>query len=133
MSFISGLASLVLATSSIPALIGWYSDRFDFDKQVALNVAKSESNYNINALGDGGRALGIFQFHKETFFWMAEEYKKQYGLKIRPDYNNAEDQIKVAIWAMSKSNDYACHWTTWRRQNDKDNAICGQYGWKKLP
>lgn len=68
-----------------------------------LAVSKCESGYNPKAVGDGGRARNIFQFHKPTW----DSFTKKMGEEL--DYNSYHDQSKVASWAFS--NGYASHWT----------------------
>lgn len=108
MAYISGVASLLLATTSIPSLIGFWSGVYDANEEIMKSVAKCESGYNISVCGDNGLSCGIFQFQKPTFSWMAKEYQKE-TVTGKLDYYNAEDQIRLAVWAISRKG-YGSHW-----------------------
>lgn len=66
-----------------------------------------ESDWNEEAVGDGGLAYGIAQFHEKTFDWMK-------GLAKRDDllYKERDDQIELMAWAFS--NGYAHHWSCYQ-------------------
>ncbi len=76
------------------------------EKQL-LAVSFCESSFNQNAIGDKGRAVGIFQFHKPTF----DRFTKEMGEVL--DYNSYQDQAKVASWAFSKG--YQSHWSCYKK------------------
>ena len=90
----------------VVALINKYADQYDFDQKLALDIATCESELKTNAVGDHGKAYGIYQFHKPTF----DEFSKKLGEKM--DYHDTEDNIKLAIWALSK--DKGQHWSCYR-------------------
>ncbi|MDO8493669.1 MAG: transglycosylase SLT domain-containing protein [bacterium] len=91
----------------VVALIKKYADQYDFPEKMALAVASCESEFKTTALGDRGKAYGIYQFHKPTF----EMFSKKLGEKL--NYHDTEDNIKLAIWALSQ--DKGHHWTCYRK------------------
>lgn len=74
-----------------------------------ISIAKCESSLRHEGIyGDGGKAYGIFQFHKPTF----EEMKRKAKM---PDleYTDQDDQVNLASWAIA--NKLGSHWTCWRK------------------
>lgn len=94
-------------------LIKKYSEHYDFPENIALKVASCESEFKPTALGDGGKAYGIYQFHKPTFEMFSKKLEKIENLPEKLIYHNTEDSIKLAIWALST--DRGHHWTCYRR------------------
>lgn len=69
-------------------------------------VIACESRYEVAIKGDGGRALGVGQFHKPTF----ERLSKLMGEEL--DYYSYYDQTKLLAWSLD--NGYGSNWTTYR-------------------
>lgn len=69
-----------------------YAEIHHAPEKELMSVVKCESNFNPNAIGDGGKAKNIFQYHEETF----NRYAKLYGEKL--DYNSYADQAKLTSW-----------------------------------
>jgi soluble lytic murein transglycosylase-like protein len=90
----------------VKQLIDFYADFYGVDNELALNIAKCESELRHDAKGDGGKAYGVFQFHKPTF----EEFARAYGDETL-DYKNPKDNIKLAMWAISegRGNNWTCY------------------------
>ncbi len=88
-------------------LIEKYSKEYNYPTQLAKDIAYCESEYKPTALGDSGKAYGIYQFHKNTF----NLFSKEKGEVL--DYYNTEDNIKLAIWALA--NDKENHWTCYKK------------------
>lgn len=88
-------------------LIYKYADIYKVDRDLALDVAKCESELRPTAVGDGGRARGVYQFHKPTF----EMLSKRMGEKL--DYRDTEDSVKLAMWAFAT--DRGFHWSCYRK------------------
>ncbi len=88
-------------------LIQKYSNQYEVSQKLALDIAACESSLKPTALGDGGKAYGIYQFHKPTF----ELFSKKLGEKL--NYYNTEDNIKLAIWALA--NDKGHHWSCYKK------------------
>ncbi|MFA5987453.1 MAG: transglycosylase SLT domain-containing protein [Candidatus Paceibacterota bacterium] len=91
----------------IIGLIEKYSKQYELPKQLALDIAACESNLKPTAVGDGGKAYGIYQFHKPTFSLLS----KKMGEKL--DYYSIEDNIRLAIWAIST--DRGFHWSCYNK------------------
>lgn len=87
----------------ISALIKAYAKEYGVSSQLALAIAECESNLRGNVFGDSGKAYGTYQFHKPTF----KEFSKRMGEQL--DYYNTEDNIKLAMWALSNKKEY--HWS----------------------
>ena len=66
-------------------------------------VARCESSFKIDAVGDHGLAYGVMQFHKATF----DGYAKKYGLLL--DYKNPYHQVDLATLMFKDKLQY--HWT----------------------
>lgn len=88
-------------------LIYKYADQYDIDRDLALSVAKCESELKTTAIGDSGKARGVYQFHKPTFDMLS----KRMGEKL--NYKNTEDNIRLAMWAFST--DRGFHWSCYRK------------------
>ena len=67
-----------------------------------------ESNWKVNAIGDGGRAFGLAQFHKGTF----NQFKEKAEMP-ELEYKNPYHQITLLVWAIE--NNLQSHWTTYKR------------------
>lgn len=91
----------------ITELIYKYADQYEIDRDLALSVAKCESELKTTAIGDSGKARGVYQFHKPTFDLLS----KKMGEKM--NYKNTEDNIKLAMWAFST--DRGFHWSCYRK------------------
>lgn len=89
----------------IEGLIEKYSEEFNYSEKMAKDIASCESDLRPNVYGDGGKAYGVYQFHKPTFIM----FSKQKGEKL--DYYDTEDNIKLAIWALAnnKENHWSCY------------------------
>lgn len=84
-------------------LIQHFAQFYGADEALLLKVAYCESRLNYKARGDGGYAVGIFQFHQPTW----DRFSKDLGeeLNIQSSY----DQAKLASWAFSRGLQF--HWT----------------------
>lgn len=88
-------------------LIKKYANFFDVSEKLALDIADCESDFRVDAYGDGGRAYGPYQFHEKTF----KLFSKKLGEKL--DYFDLEDNIRLAIWALA--NDKGHHWSCYKK------------------
>lgn len=79
-------------------------------EQIVQKIILCESGYKHNVRGDGGKALGPAQFHKETFRWM----KAQAG-RTDMQWQNPEHQLWLLKWALKAG--YGNHWTCYRQMN----------------
>jgi hypothetical protein len=88
-----------------------YSDFLKLKK-----IIECESGYNVNAIGDSGKAFGLGQFWENTF----NEFKQK---AERPEfeYKNPLDQIKLMIWAYKQKKMYHW-WTCWTKSYPEDTT-----------
>lgn len=87
----------------INRLVDKFSSIYAINGEDLKKVIQCESSYKVEAVGDGGRARNLLQFHKPTF----DLYSKKFGEEL--DYNSGYDQIKLASWMWSKGLQY--HWS----------------------
>jgi len=71
--------------------------------RLMLEIVACESSFNRKAVGDGGKAYGLAQFHKPTFYMMA----KKAGYDGR--WESSKDQIRLLKWAIDEG--YADEWS----------------------
>jgi len=69
-------------------------------------VITCESEWKVDAVGDGGKAVSLCQYHLPTF----EQFQKKSG--IEGDYYNPYTQIKLTVWAWD--NGLQRHWTCYK-------------------
>lgn len=67
-------------------------------------IIKCESQWKEDAVGDGGRAYGLAQFHRPTWDWLVKLSGKK-GL----DYYEPSHQIELLTWALENGRGYL--WT----------------------
>lgn len=89
--------------TTIEGLIVSSALRHGVSVEKMLRVARCESNLNTKAVGDGGRAYGVYQYHSPTF----QSFSNLYGVTY--DYHSPTDQIDLTGWAFSQGLD--THWT----------------------
>ncbi len=89
-------------------LINKYADQYDVSAKLALDIANCESELKTTAIGDSGKAYGVYQFHKPTF----QEFSKKFGDETL-NYHDTEDNIQLAIWALAHNKGY--HWSCYRK------------------
>jgi hypothetical protein len=83
-----------------------YAKQYGVDPVIFKKVMFCESHNKQSAIGDSGRAVGVFQFHKGTF----DGYAKKLGKTL--DINSYRDQIELAAYMFSIGE--ARHWTAYR-------------------
>lgn len=91
---------------SVENTIKYFASKFALDENLALTVAKCESDLKNTTRGDKGLARGIYQYHREAF----DRHSQLFGEKL--DYNSSYDQIKLATWALA--NGKGNEWTAYR-------------------
>lgn len=84
-----------------------YTTQYGVDPVIFKKVMWCESSNNPNAVGDGGRARNVMQFHKPTF----EYFSSMLGEEL--DYNSYKDQIKLAAYMFSIGKQG--HWTCYNK------------------
>lgn len=95
-------------TLSPKEVITYYSNLYGADEALLLKMAECESNFNPNALGDGNRARGVFQYHEGTF----NRYAKVFGQEL--DYHSAHDQALLTAWLAVNKPEALNEWTSYR-------------------
>lgn len=90
---------------SVKETIEKYAEIHDVSVEELLTVAKCESGYNPKAVGDGGRAVNIYQYHRPTF----DRFSKLMGEQL--DYYSYYDQAKLTAWIWKYYPQYKSHWT----------------------
>lgn len=94
---------MVNSTTIIPTI----SEEEKYFDQLTEDIIKCESQGIENAIGDGGLAYGVAQFHRETFNWMCKLSGKNLN------YYNAQHQKELLRWALE--NGYQRHWTCYSK------------------
>jgi soluble lytic murein transglycosylase-like protein len=87
--------------TSIKGKIKYYSERYDVPAHVTSTVVRCESQYNPNAVGDGGNSRGLVQIHKPSHPNISDEeaFDPDFALKFLTK-NLAEGKGRM--------------WTCWR-------------------
>lgn len=75
--------------------------------EVVYEIIKCESQWKEDAVGDGGRAYGLAQFHRPTWDWLCELSGKDL------DYYEPHHQIELLTWALENGRGYL--WTCARK------------------
>ncbi len=88
-------------------LIKKWANIYDVPVDLAVEIADCESELKVDAVGDSGKAYGVYQFHKPTF----KEFSEKLGVKL--DYMNTEDNVRLAMWGLA--NEKGHHWSCYRK------------------
>lgn len=92
---------------TVPELIEHVSEPYNVNTDILKRVAWCESSYRYNVYGDGGKAYGIYQFHKPTF----DHFSKKLGEEL--NYYSSYDQAKLAAYMFE--NGKQSHWTCYNK------------------
>jgi len=92
---------------SVKQILQTVPKKYGVNPKIVENVAFCESTLRYNAVGDGGHAYGILQFHKPTFL----QFEKKYGEDL--NYNSSYDQAKLASKMIKDG--YGSHWTCYNK------------------
>ena len=86
--------------SNIKMAVSFLSNQYGLNESQLFKVIECESGYNPDAIGDGGYAVGILQFHKSTF--------KQY---CKGSYYSTKDQLTCAakMWKAGQQRHWTCY------------------------
>ena len=98
------------------------------EKKILDDLAYCESRNNPDAIGDGGRARGILQFHEGTFVGFALKYGLYpYAEKeeIKNFYLDSEEQRRLAMMMLAKEKEGWRHWTTCAKRIGLDKVNFG--------
>lgn len=83
-----------------------FAEKYNTDPNVLIKVAKCESRFNQEAIGDGNRSLGIYQYHKGTW----ERFEDLIGEDL--DINSMYDQIKLTSFIFANYPKLRYSWST---------------------
>ena len=84
------------------------ASEFGVDGARMLALMACESRGDVNAIGDGGLALSLFQWHARTWW----QYAPQLGYEVR-DVFSVIPQARLTAWALANGRGYL--WTCWDR------------------
>ena len=97
--------SSLSATSTVIEIklaIDYVSEKYGLDKAALYTTIQCESGFDNSKIGDHGLAVGIAQFHPDTF--------KRF---CTGDYHSAKDQLNCMGQMWQKKLQH--HWTCWSR------------------
>ncbi len=96
-----------LQDKPIKDIVTHFANEYGVNPKVALAMMKCESGGKQNvAPGDGGRAVGLFQYHNETWIRLSKKY---FGEVL--DKQSGFDQAKVTAAAIAGGD--GDEWTTY--------------------
>ena len=98
-----------MSVAAIRLLIALYAIIYNVPQPVALEVARLESDYNVTAQGDGGDAVGIFQWHKPSW----DIVRRAMGETTEDLRLDARENIRTAMYAMGPMK-LGRWWSTWQ-------------------
>jgi hypothetical protein len=78
-------------------------NKYGTDREMLWTLSWCESRYDENAVGDGGRALGVAQWWASSWKY----YNEKYGTNL--DRFNTEDQIEMTAKVLLEKNG----WRNW--------------------
>lgn len=90
-------------------LVTFYAKQYGVDVALAHCIAKAESTYQSGAVGDSGKAVGVYQWHPDS--WRG--WRKRMGKSTKDTRFVAKDNIETAMFTMSKGG-----YKNWSPYND---------------
>ena len=93
--------------NKVKNMISYVARIYDYDEKELLWLADAESDYRHDVLGDGGKALGVYQIWPLTW----KGFVKDYGLKYQ-DRSNPVDQTIATIAALKDGK--KCLWSPYK-------------------
>jgi hypothetical protein len=91
-----------------PQLINYiekYAEEYGVSVRYLTCIAREESRFNSEAVGDSGKARGVYQFHLGTW----QSFRRQMGLSTEDLRTDEEEATRTTAWAISKNLDG--HWS----------------------
>ncbi len=92
--------------STIPEIVEAAAAEFDQDPVVMKQVAFCESSYRPEVVGDSGLAVGLFQFHPDT--WREESRFLGYTGDLRTD-PVAASRVAAYMWQHGLQHRWSCY------------------------
>lgn len=93
----------------------WILPAYAVDVHTAIAVISCESSGRYDAVGDGGKSVGIAQFQKATFNRLKKEAHMPNLI-----WKNPVHQMKLMVWAIDHG--YGHLWTCYRNLQKKHAA-----------
>jgi hypothetical protein len=90
------------SVQEVKSAISYIASKYSLDESELSRVINCESSYRTTAIGDGGLAYGLLQFHKPTFDGFCEG-----------DYYSAKDQLECA-GKMFQTPKLKLHWSCYK-------------------
>lgn len=84
-----------------------FSRYYGSDEKELLRVATCESKLGQDRIGDGGHAIGLYQYWQDTF----NQFEKLIGEDLNIDSNY--DQAKLTAFIFAKYPQYKTRWTSY--------------------
>lgn len=100
------IAQADIQKSTTKELIKKYAEVYNVNDKVMLAMMNCESSGNQSAIGDGGRAYGIYQYHNGTW----ERLEDKIGKDM--DITSEHDQVQMTAYALSQG--MGSQWTSYR-------------------
>lgn len=95
--------------------IVFWSGKYDVNPLLAYNICFLESTCNPHAVGDDGEAIGLWQWHEESFDHVVRKMVAAGEIEHPPDAGARKSiwtSTKVAMYAMGKLDLYDW-WSTY--------------------
>ncbi len=107
----TALATLLLAAALMTPqqYAAQCADYYEVNPHVVYCILDHESDWDSGAIGDNGDAVGIAQFHLDTWIWM----RGLMGADTADSRADPVEAIRTLCWAMA--NDLSSHWTAYRK------------------
>lgn len=90
----------------IQSYIALEASKQGVDASLVEKIVECESQYKVGAVGDHGAALGLAQFHKETFYRMQSLFNEN----PMYTYGDERTELRLLIDAVKTGHD---EWTCW--------------------
>lgn len=113
----SGIAPETPTFDYIDAVIEICADIYDVNGETLGCIVEWESQWNPNAIGDNGKAVGLWQWHEESI----KTAFRDMGIR----WNWADGDPRLNVWASTLA---ACHslsrgWDWWATQKDCNGVL----------
>lgn len=86
---------------SVPELLHFYAGKYKVSESYMQCIVFQESGGNAYSLGDHGLAVGVVQFHLDTWKW----FRKLQGKIGKDERANPVEALDTFAWALSKGLD----------------------------
>jgi len=97
--------------------ISYWSAMYGVNLQLAYNICYLESSYNPQAVGDNGKAVGLWQWHKPSIDYVNRKMVEAGEIEKMPEEDTRKDiwfSTQAAMYTMGKLGLYRW-WSTYER------------------